>query len=83
MAVGDRRHYVIDSIAQRHFLQTAENAAVSPTVTQGILDEIQRDADRAIEEALTGLPAGFPDAISKPIIEGVRRRLRLLEHAAA
>ena len=83
MAVGDKRHHVIDSIVPRHFLQTAENCGLPAALVQGILDEIQHDADRAIEEALEGLPAGFPEAISKPIIEGIRRRLRLFEYATA
>jgi hypothetical protein len=49
MAVGDSRHYVIDSIVPRHFLQTAASSGVPASLVQGILDEIENDTDRAID----------------------------------
>ena len=82
MAVGDNRHYVIDKIMPRHFLQTAANCSVPAAVIQSIYDEIQRDAGRAIDDALRGLPAEFPAALSASIIDGLRRRLRLLARVA-
>jgi serine/threonine-protein kinase HipA len=80
MAVGDKRHYVIDSVAPRDFVQAAEKCRLPASLAQGILEEVEGSADRAIDEALKGLPAGFPGAISKSIIEGIRRRLRLFAH---
>ena len=59
MAVGDNRHYVIDEIVPRHFLQTAARAGVPASLVQGILDEIENDTDRAIDAAVNGLPPGF------------------------
>jgi serine/threonine-protein kinase HipA len=81
MAVGDKRHYVIDSIMPRHFLQTAEKCGVPAPLVQGILDEIGNAAERAIDAALKDLPAGFPEAIASSIVEGMRRRLRLFSPA--
>jgi len=81
MAVGDSRHYVIDSIMPRHFLQTAASAGVPASLVQGILDEIENDTDRAIDAAVNDLPPGFPERIVSSVIEGVRRRLRLFAHA--
>jgi serine/threonine-protein kinase HipA len=63
MAVGDNRHYVIDQIVPRHFLQTAARAGVPASLVQGILDEIENDTDRAIDAAVSGLPPGFPERI--------------------
>jgi serine/threonine-protein kinase HipA len=83
MGVGDSRHYVIDSIMPRHFLQTAASSGVPAVLVQGILDEIDAGADRAIDAALTGLPTGFPEEIVASVIEGVCRRLRLFAHATA
>jgi serine/threonine-protein kinase HipA len=83
MAVGDGRHYVINSILPRHFLQTAANSGVSGGLVQGILDEIENDADRAIDAAVSGLPPEFPERIVSSVIEGVRRRLRLFARAGA
>jgi serine/threonine-protein kinase HipA len=81
MAVGDNRHYTIDSIMPRHFLQTAASSGVPTTLVQGILDEIENDTDRAIDAAVNGLPTGFPERIVSSVIEGIRRRLRLFTHA--
>jgi serine/threonine-protein kinase HipA len=83
MAVGDSRHYVIDSIMPRHFLQTAANSGVPNALVQGILDEIANDTDRAIDAAVDGLPPVFPERIVSSVIEGVRRRLRLFARATA
>ena len=78
MAVGESRHYVIDSIMPRHFLQTAANAGMSAALVQDVLDGIENDAGAAIDAALDGLPPGFPQSIVSSVIEG----LRLFEHAA-
>jgi serine/threonine-protein kinase HipA len=78
MAVGDKRHYVVNTVMPRHFLQTAARCGLSAEFAQGILDEIQAGADNAIAAALTGLPAGFPEALSASIIGGIRRRLQLI-----
>ena len=78
MAVGDKRHYVVNTVMPRHFLQTVARCGLSAEFAQGILDEIQGDADRAIETTLAGLPAGFPEVLSASIIGGLRRRLQLI-----
>jgi serine/threonine-protein kinase HipA len=83
MAVGDNRHYAIDSIMPRHFLQTAAIAGVPASLVQGILDGIENDTDRAIDAAVSGLPSGFPERIVSSVIEGLRRRQRLFAHVTA
>jgi serine/threonine-protein kinase HipA len=82
IAVGDKRHYVIDSIMPRHFLQTAAKYGVPAAPVREIIDEIANDADRAIDVALKDLPSGFPEPMTSSIIEGLRRRLRLFADAA-
>ena len=77
MAVGDKRHYVIDSILPRHFLQTAVRCGLPASLVQEIIDEIGNDADRAIDAVLKELPPGFPEAIVSSIVDGMRRRLGL------
>lgn len=83
MAVGDNRHYTIDSIQPRHFVQSAARAGVSAKMVQGIFQEIAEEADRAIETATTGLPRGFPKAMVASIVGGLRKRLPLVARAAA
>jgi serine/threonine-protein kinase HipA len=77
MAVGDSRHYVIDSIIPRHFLQTAARSGVPAALVQGILDELDSAASHAIDAAVADLPAGFPEEMVASVVEGMRRRLRL------
>ncbi|HEY1895149.1 MAG TPA: hypothetical protein VGG62_02705 [Terracidiphilus sp.] len=38
MAVGDNRHYTIDSIMPQHFLQTAASCGVPASLVQAVLD---------------------------------------------
>ena len=78
MAVGRSRHYLIDSLAPRHFVETAASAGVAPGRVQAIFDEIAAAADRAIEAACAELPPGFPESIVASVIEAVRRRLGVL-----
>jgi serine/threonine-protein kinase HipA len=82
MAVGDKRHYILDSVAPRHFVQTAASCGVSAILVRGVLEEIERDADRAVEATTRELPNGFPQEIVSSIVGGLRRRLRLFAHAA-
>jgi serine/threonine-protein kinase HipA len=83
MAVGDNRHYVIDEIMPRHFLQTAARSGVPAALVQGILDELDSGAGRAIDATVNDLPPKFPEEIIAAVIEGMRRRLRLFAHATA
>lgn len=83
MAVGDNRHYVIHAIMPRHFLQTAKRSGVPPDMIQDVLDEIAESAPGAIDSVLANLPENFPAPIAQSIIDGLRRRLRLIERHAA
>lgn len=82
MAVGDNRHYTIDTIVPRHFLQSAKSRGVPPAVVVAIFDEIKERASGAFDEALADLPNDFPEALADSIIGGARQRLRLLERAS-
>jgi hypothetical protein len=48
-----------------------------------ILDEIENDADRAIDAGVNDLPPGFPERIVTSVTEGMRRRVSLFAHATA
>ncbi len=79
MAVGDNRHYTIDSILPRHFLQTALIASIGASITEALFEELATTVPRALEETLAGLPAGFPSALATSVRDGVLDRLRRLE----
>jgi serine/threonine-protein kinase HipA len=81
MAVGRNRHYVVDSIMPRHFVQTAKACGVSPAVVTGIFDELNATVTAAIDHVTSALPPGFPEALTRSITDGVLRRLKFSEHA--
>jgi serine/threonine-protein kinase HipA len=81
MAVGDNRHYRINGIAPRHFLQSAEHAGVGGEIVRSIFGELRETGQKAIARTLDRLPARFPNQVSASIQAGFLRRLKLIERA--
>ena len=77
MSVGDNRHYVIDTVVPRHFVESAEKAGVPGSVVREQLKELADLAPRAIEIVTKSLPSGFPREISSSIVRGIEQRLTL------
>jgi serine/threonine-protein kinase HipA len=63
MAVGDNRHYAVDSVMPRHFLQTAAQAGLGESIVRSIFDDIRAVAPKAVERVRASLPPIFPEAI--------------------
>lgn len=78
MAVGKNRHYVVDEILPRHFMQTASAAGVGNAVVDDILAELAELTPRAVDEVAEALPAGFPSKLFEQIMLGILRRLRTI-----
>jgi serine/threonine-protein kinase HipA len=78
-AVGDKRHYVVDEIVPRHFVQTATKAGIPAATVISIMEELLAAGEGALDTVLAALPNTFPDALARSIIDGVRNRLRALE----
>jgi serine/threonine-protein kinase HipA len=83
MAMGDKRHYVIDTIMPRHFTQTAVRCGIPKATIEDIFAEIEGAADGAIDDVLNALPPEFPEALSSSIVAGIKRRLELLPKASS
>jgi serine/threonine-protein kinase HipA len=83
LAAGDKRHYVIDSIVPRHFVQTAGQSGIPAAVVGQICADLAQRAGPAIDETLATLPDGFPAALAEPVTGGLMSRLRLLQQVAA
>jgi serine/threonine-protein kinase HipA len=75
MAVGDNRHWVVDQVLPRHFVQSAGNAGVGEKVAGAILDELADTALTKVEEALASLPNNFPAEVAASIHTGIQKRL--------
>jgi serine/threonine-protein kinase HipA len=78
MAVGSSRHYVIDKVAARHFVETAAQAGVGASVVERVFDELRSTATNAIDTVKQALPTEFPDEIADAVIDGFEHRLRQL-----
>lgn len=79
MAVGDNRHYRVDQIVPRHFVQTAAKSGMPENAVRPIFDEILRTNDDALTKVIADLPAGIPKQLIRSVTEGFRSRARLLE----
>lgn len=78
MAVGDKRHYVVDTVMPRHFLQTAARAGVGASILERVFEDIRSRTPSTIDEVTKSLPDGFPEQVVASIIHGFEGRLRLL-----
>lgn len=83
MSVGNNRKYAIDDIAGRHFVETAKQAGLGPTLLTRILEEIISEAATAPARTVDLMPAGFVDDVHHSIVAALPERLRLLEAAFA
>lgn len=83
LAVGDKRHYVIDTITPRHFVQTAAKSGIPAAVVEDICGELVKHTGSAIDKTLSSLPETFPVALAESITRGTLSRLRMLERLAA
>lgn len=79
LAVGKSRHYAVDTIAPRHFYETAAQAGVSAAVVDAILSDLQANAPSAVKDTLNALPRRFPKALVNSVAKGFGVRFRLLE----
>ncbi|MGL4634616.1 MAG: HipA domain-containing protein, partial [Beijerinckiaceae bacterium] len=77
MAVGDKRHYRLDEITFRHFVQTGRKAGLSSVWMNFALLNIVDNAENALQSAHSFIPKDF-EASAALIIEGFRRRLQWL-----
>ena len=78
MAVGDNRHYIMKTIAARHFIQTANRAGIGKEIVVSIFDELRETAEGAIDREAAKLPKGYPMEVAESIISGMKRRLRAI-----
>lgn len=79
MAIGQKRHYGVYTIAPRHFQQTAKLCGVPQSAVQDIFDELRDITPKAIETSLAGLPRVFPETVAQSITNGILSRLRTLQ----
>ena len=76
MSVGDSRHYRVDEIRGRHFVQTAMRAGLSRRFAEETLETVAATTKTAFDLVEAKLPAGFPRKMHTSIKAGVLQRLK-------
>ncbi len=79
MSVGKSRHYRIDTIHARHFMQTGEEAGLPKSLVLSAIHDIAGNAGKAMAQVESALPADFPEFIHASVSAAVKMRLRSLE----
>lgn len=75
MSAGRNRHYRVDEIQPRHFLQTAGLANVAERTALRALEHVAGRAERAFEEVEQALPPGFPERIHASVRDAAMPRI--------
>jgi serine/threonine-protein kinase HipA len=75
MSVGTRRHYRIEEIMRRNFVQTGQEAGLPKTAVHRAIEELADSATDALDKTAKDLPADFPAGIHDAVSAGVSRRL--------
>ncbi|WP_273772515.1 type II toxin-antitoxin system HipA family toxin [Brucella intermedia] len=78
MSVGINRHYLVDSIMPRHFLQTAEQAGVGTSLIRALCEDIAATALEKTDAVIATLPSTFPDQLVASVRGAVVKRARIL-----
>ncbi len=79
MAIGEKRHYHVNEIMPRHFLQTAGACGMGESIVREIFVELLERGKAAISSVENHLPPDFPETLLENISRGFLARLRLLE----
>lgn len=78
MAVwGTNRHYRWREIRRSHFERTATDCGLGGSV-RALIDELVERTPEVIRQVSAAIPAGFPDSVSAPLLEGLEQAARRL-----
>ena len=79
MSVGKSRHYRIEEIHGRHFIQTGDAANLPKSLVNNAIDSMATKADEALRKVEDDLPKDFPPDIHKSISAAMMERLHSLK----
>ncbi|UHC19922.1 type II toxin-antitoxin system HipA family toxin (plasmid) [Methylobacterium currus] len=82
LSVGKNRHYGVNDILPRHFLQTADLAGVGRPLVRSILEDLAGTALQKAAAVVQALPAEFPAQLVDAVMAAIARRARLMGDTA-
>ncbi|MCY4462093.1 MAG: type II toxin-antitoxin system HipA family toxin [Albidovulum sp.] len=74
LAMAVDRHYRINEVVPRHFVQAAKAVGFGVALASEVLSEIASELEPALDKTLAELPEGFPQPLAEAIAVGVRCR---------
>ncbi|WP_370461368.1 type II toxin-antitoxin system HipA family toxin [Reyranella sp. CPCC 100927] len=83
MSAGTNRHYRIDEIHPRHFLQTAAAANIPESVVRAAIAHVVEHGERAFARVEAALPEDFPAELHARVSAAALPRLKALAEAEA
>lgn len=78
MSVGASRHYRMEEIVGRHFVQSGEAAGLPRTLIREALEMMADRAGEAVDRVEQSLPGDFPMQIHRSVKAGLEERLKRL-----
>lgn len=79
MFAGRNRHYRLDEIHPRHFVQTALDARTPKSLIQDVIEQLIAKGWDAFDTVAEALPNGFPEEIHSSVRENALVRLKRFE----
>lgn len=79
MALGRNKHYRVDEIHGRHFVQTGEAAGLPKPLVREALADVAEAATTAISKVESTLPGDFPTEIHETVSQAVKQRIAGLD----
>jgi serine/threonine-protein kinase HipA len=70
---GRNTHYKIHDIMPRHWYDEAKRVSFPEIEMEAIIDSIMRQVNGVVSKIASELPKGFPEHISTPLFEGMRK----------
>ncbi len=81
MSAGKNRHYRIDEVMGRHFVQSGRAAGLGSVALRQVIESILDTAKDAGVKARAEMPDDFADGIHESVAAAIDKRLSLLAHA--
>ena len=78
MSVGKNRHFRMDEILPRHFIQSAEISGVGASIVRSIFADLVEKFGTVFADVKKALPKGFPEELTKSIEAATEQRIGLL-----
>ncbi len=79
MSIGKSRHYGVEEVMPRHFVQSAAMAGIGASLVRSTFEDIVANTMMKAEQAIDDLPPDFPEQLVASISEAMTHRITMIE----